>query len=342
MPGILAALILLLASAPAAARKLPTDKATQSIAADIEKQIPKQSRVLIADLNDLDGRITYFGRYLSDKLETALVMRKPDFVVVDRSKLDLTLEEIQLQKAGLIDDATITQLGKMLGASVIVYGSVTDLDDAIDIDVKIRNIETSAALGGATRKLKKTARLAQLVRTVIKTEQDKERELEEYRAKVRKDIEIDRDRRIAAIKSEEAEKRAKLAELDKEMRLKSEVLAEYERKKQALDGQEARLSEIHSEIGRLNRGVPGKLKVGMTLAQVNAALELQPELTPDDEGCYLVGRYFLLFQGGALSGVILNGSVGEIKSPYSRSFFKGTLTVDSCATAAAFGKNRAR
>ncbi|MFH1724395.1 MAG: CsgG/HfaB family protein [Elusimicrobiota bacterium] len=342
--GVLAGAILLAAPAPAAARGLPFDKAIKRIAADISKQLPSKSRVLVADLHDLDGRITHFGRYLSDKLQIGLAKRKTDFAIVDRSKIDLSLEELTLQKAGLMDESTMTKMGKMLGASVIVYGTVTDLDDSIDIDVKIRDIETGTSLGGTSRSLKKTKRLAHLVRSIIKSERDKEKELAEYRERVLKEIEEDRLKRIAAIKAEEEEKRSKLTELDKEIRLKSTAITEYEEKVLELKKSQSRLEAIHSKIDRLNREVPSKLKIGMTRAQVRSVLELERKLggALDLGTCFLVGRYFLLFEGDVLGSVVLSGSVGEFKSAHSRSFFKGTLVVDSCETAAAFGKNAAR
>ncbi|MEE8425555.1 MAG: CsgG/HfaB family protein, partial [Elusimicrobiota bacterium] len=300
-----------------------------------------KSHVLVADLYDLDGRITYFGRFLSDKLQIGLAAGKPGYVLVDRSKIDLLLEEMKLQKSGLIDESTIAEVGKMAGASVIIYGSVTDLADRIDIDVKIRDIETATSLGGTSRSLKKNGRLSGLVHTIIKSERDKERELAEYRKRVLREIEEDRERRIAAIKTEEADKRVKLESLDKEIRLKSIAITEFERRRKELERKSSELAKVHAEISRLNRTVPGRLKVGMTFKQVTEGLELDRKLEQptNRSGCVQVGKYFLLFEGNVLARVVRNGSLGEITSLEPRRFFKGRLVVDSCSTAFAFGKN---
>ncbi|MBU4304887.1 MAG: hypothetical protein KJ893_04600 [Candidatus Omnitrophica bacterium] len=336
------AILLIFSPLPASARKLSIDKAVNKLVLSIKEQIQPERRVLIADLYDLDGRITHFGRYLSDKLQISLAKGKPHFTIVDRYKIDLSLQEFTLQKSGLIDESTIVQMGKMLGANIIIYGTVTDLDDAINIDIKIRNIETGIALGGTSEKLKKTKGLAKLVRSIIQSERQKEEALQEHRKQVLQEIEEDRQRRLAALEEEasqlkralteeEKEKRSKIQELDREIRSKSIVLAEYEKKQRELQAKKSRLNTIHAEIDRLNQDVLGKLKIGMTLQQVRWALGADKVYRKSAySDCYISGQYFLLFEGDVLLSVVRNGSK-------SRS---GTGTVvDDCIRASSYGQN---
>jgi len=331
------ALLLILGPLPASARKLSIDKAVNKLVPSIKEQIQPESRVLIADLYDLDGRITHFGRYLSDKLQISLAKGKPHFTIVDRHKIDLSLQEFTLQKSGLIDESTIVQMGKMLGANVIIYGTVTDLDDAIDIDIKIRNIETGITLGGTSEKLKKTKGLTTLVRSIIQSEKQKEEALQEHRKQVLQEIEEDRQRRLAALEEEagqlkralteeEKEKRSKIQELDREIRSKSIVLAEYEKKQRELQAKKSRLNTIHAEIDRLNQDVLGKLKIGMTLPQVRWALG--DKVYRESSDCYISGKYFLLFEGDVLLRVVRNGSKGQFGK-----------VVEGCIKALVYGQN---
>ncbi len=48
--------------------------------------------------------------------------------VVERDKIDFILRELELAEAGKIDPATAARVGKMLGAQLMVFGSITQLD----------------------------------------------------------------------------------------------------------------------------------------------------------------------------------------------------------------------
>ncbi len=49
--------------------------------------------------------------------------------VVERDKIDFILKEIELQQSGAVDVATAVKVGKILGAQLMVFGSITQLDD---------------------------------------------------------------------------------------------------------------------------------------------------------------------------------------------------------------------
>ncbi|SYZ72882.1 exported hypothetical protein [Candidatus Zixiibacteriota bacterium] len=49
--------------------------------------------------------------------------------VVERDKIDFVLKELELQKSGMVDAATAVKVGKILGAQIMVFGSITQLDD---------------------------------------------------------------------------------------------------------------------------------------------------------------------------------------------------------------------
>lgn len=179
------------------AADLSLKKTVRKLSDEIAAQLPKQSKVLVSDFFDRDDRITYFGRYLSDKLQTALV-GQPGIVVVERRRLPLILEELKIQRTGLVNEATAIKMGRMLGADTMVYGTVTDLENSIDIDVKVLSIETSRIIGGATQRLKKTDALANLLRSIILSERGK---LANERGKLVKETTGSR-RRIAALEAE--------------------------------------------------------------------------------------------------------------------------------------------
>jgi len=67
-----------------------------------------------------------------------------DLKVVERDKVDYILRELELTKSGAVEAATAARVGKMLGAQIMVFGSITQLDDKNSkMLVKAVKVETS-------------------------------------------------------------------------------------------------------------------------------------------------------------------------------------------------------
>ncbi|MDD4050751.1 MAG: CsgG/HfaB family protein [candidate division Zixibacteria bacterium] len=49
--------------------------------------------------------------------------------VLERDKIDYILREVEMVKSGAVDPATAVKIGRMMGAQVMVFGSITQLDD---------------------------------------------------------------------------------------------------------------------------------------------------------------------------------------------------------------------
>jgi curli biogenesis system outer membrane secretion channel CsgG len=75
------------------------------------------------------------GEAAQDMFVTELV-RKGNFRVMEREKLDAILQEKNLQLSGDIDPKTAVKLGKMIGVEYLIAGSVTELGVA-DRDVSV-------------------------------------------------------------------------------------------------------------------------------------------------------------------------------------------------------------
>ena len=64
--------------------------------------------------------------------------------VVERDKIDFILKELELTKSGKVDAATAARVGKMLGAQLMIFGSIVQLDDKnTKMLVKAVKVETS-------------------------------------------------------------------------------------------------------------------------------------------------------------------------------------------------------
>ncbi len=68
---------------------------------------------------------------LADKIETTISKQridgKPYFTLINRTDLNKAMTELRLQNSGLIDDTTAVQVGNLLGAHAIIYGSLNPI-----------------------------------------------------------------------------------------------------------------------------------------------------------------------------------------------------------------------
>lgn len=72
--------------------------------------------------------------------------------VVERDKIEFVLKEIMMAKDGLVDESTAVRAGKLLGAQVMVFGSIMQTDSkSARMQVKAVKVETSEILATAER-----------------------------------------------------------------------------------------------------------------------------------------------------------------------------------------------
>jgi FlgO protein len=118
------------------------------IAQSVESKGAQVATVL--DLNSLDGSVTQLGKLVAQDLFDQLVSGAPSVSWIDPSRRDFILKENQLAADRLMDPATQKQLGKLLGLSVIVSGTVTELGDSARIQLRAVEIETARVIGSAS------------------------------------------------------------------------------------------------------------------------------------------------------------------------------------------------
>lgn len=273
------------------------------IVINLSKQLPENSNVLVLNFSDLDGVITHFGKYMAERI-TLDLSNFQGLTVVERQNIKLVLEEQKLQLSGVVDEKTAVRIGKLVGANEIIYGTITELENVIALNLRIVNVERAIVIGGVSHNISKTQEVVSLVGTIIKTEEETMRELEEKRQTILQEIQAEKQRRLKAIEKEEQQKKSQLAKLEREIRQKSIIIAEYEQKKKALQEKEAYINRIHREIDRLNDAVCNKLKFGMTLQQVQKTIgkeNLHYAYSTLADTLYISGAWHLYFTGGVLT-----------------------------------------
>lgn len=117
----------------------------------------KKRRVAVMNFSLVTGEMTELGLYLSEKVTNSLFQYRDKFEVVERTRMESVLKEMELGLTGLIDDKTVQSLGKVLGADAIVIGTITDLEDEVDINLRMLGTERANVLAVASALLEKDA-----------------------------------------------------------------------------------------------------------------------------------------------------------------------------------------
>ncbi len=287
------------------------DKTVTTISDSLYKQIPFGSNVLVLDFKDLNDTITHFGRYLAEKISLNL-SKKHSIQTIDRNNIELILEEQRFQLSGLVSDESAVSIGKFIGASHIVFGTLTEFVDYVEVELKIVDVEKAIVIGGLSHKIIKSQNVATLVSIIVKSEEQQKKELENQRQMILAEIELERQKKIKAFEEEEKQKKSEIKNLEAEIRNKSIIIAEYEERKEELREKQNYINKIHSEIDRLNSDVLSRLKIGMSKNQIFSVLGSNNFHKCDSSNeRYVSGKFFLIFSGDILSKIVRNGSTSK-------------------------------
>lgn len=122
-------------------------RAATHITQDLAAAFPRDEglKVAVMPFTEMDGvSVNYLGYYLSEKVTNELVNAAPNLDVLERSRIEEVLGELELGMSGLLDDASVQEAGRALGADAIVVGSLAvigrrDLPGS-EIEANVRGI----------------------------------------------------------------------------------------------------------------------------------------------------------------------------------------------------------
>ena len=107
--------------------------------------LPKTLAILPFENNSVTDPDRYapLSKGLAAMLITDLDKVGSMLTLVERTKINALLKEIALSQTGSVDQATAVEVGKILGAQTIAFGSFMVLGRDVRIDVRIIKVETS-------------------------------------------------------------------------------------------------------------------------------------------------------------------------------------------------------
>ncbi len=102
------------------------------------------------------------GKIVAEWLITALV-KEGRFDVIERSLLEKVLHEQKLGVSGVVDEQYASRLGRVLGAKVVISGSLMKLQNMTEVNARIIDVETGAVIAAEIARSTSTAKLEDLV-----------------------------------------------------------------------------------------------------------------------------------------------------------------------------------
>jgi TolB-like protein len=106
----------------------------------VRQQVMKAAVVEFSERGNLG--IQDAGAIIAEWLTTAL-NKTGAFEVYERLSLSSIMQEHQLNQSGMLDDATIAEVGKMKGVEAIITGSIVKFGDIISVTAKVIDVETA-------------------------------------------------------------------------------------------------------------------------------------------------------------------------------------------------------
>jgi len=117
---------------------------------DTERQV---STVAVWDLENLNPNEAVgidMGELLaSEVIET--LKKSGAYQVVERQRLILALEELQLGSSSLVDEATRLRIGRIVGARFMVFGGYLVVGEMMRLDLRLVEVETGSVVKAAEK-----------------------------------------------------------------------------------------------------------------------------------------------------------------------------------------------
>ena len=111
--------------------------------------------IAVAGFSYADGRASADGDVVAARMTTALI-KQNRLSVLERKEIQKVLGELKLQNAGAIDPDSAKRLGKMLGADLLVVGTMAELQGGLlELNIRLADVETGTAVMAVTGQVRK-------------------------------------------------------------------------------------------------------------------------------------------------------------------------------------------
>lgn len=155
----------LLSVLPARAGSINLSEEAAPIISGLLKQTALQGkRVAVGAFKDSEKKLTMLSAMISEDMEQALVSQasRHGFKMIDRRNFAELAKEWDLGVNGYVDDSSLTQVGKLLGADVLCLGGYTRVGKKITLRVTLVGAEKGEILAASSTEIKLSGDLRDL------------------------------------------------------------------------------------------------------------------------------------------------------------------------------------
>lgn len=130
----------------------------------------KKTKIAVLDFQIQGGKNDNpdMGKIVAEWFITALV-QEGRFDVIERRLLEKVIEEQKIGVSGLVDEGSASKLGKVLGAKVVITGTVLEFQNVLEVNARILEVESSSII--AAENVKSTSGAARLEDLVVEMAQ---------------------------------------------------------------------------------------------------------------------------------------------------------------------------
>jgi curli biogenesis system outer membrane secretion channel CsgG len=117
-------------------------------AEQLMNKLDKTSKIAIVYVSSNDENIT---EYIANELE--FIMVNSGFTIIDRSNLDKIRQEQNFQLSGEVDDDTAVSIGRLVGANIIITGSVTGMESTRRLRLRALHTQTAQVMAVTSERI---------------------------------------------------------------------------------------------------------------------------------------------------------------------------------------------
>jgi len=134
----------------------------------------KKSRIAILDFETRSNDLEQVSEIVRERLTTYIVQTNRA-EVIERRLLKKLLEEHQLEVSGIIDDETGNKIGKLLGVSAVITGTVSSLSGKeAEVNARLVRVDTAKILSAANLIVTTDRAKSQIVNVAFKSQSYKD------------------------------------------------------------------------------------------------------------------------------------------------------------------------
>lgn len=130
----------------------------------------KKTKIAVLDFQIQGGKNDNpdLGKIVAEWFITALV-QEGRFDVIERRLLEKVLQEQKIGVSGIVDESSASKLGKVLGAKIVITGTVLEFQNVLEVNARILEVESSSII--AAESVKSTSGAARLEDLVVEMSQ---------------------------------------------------------------------------------------------------------------------------------------------------------------------------